>query len=502
MRSKKALINIISSIILQIVTIVSAFIIPKLIITTYGSNINGLVTSITQFLNFIILLEAGFGPVIKSILFKPIADKDKSTIEKILKSSEKIFKTIAIIFIVYIILLCIALTGVYEKEFDRMLTISLIIIISISTFSEYFFGMTYGLYLQAEQKSYIVFIIKIFSFIINTIVVFILIKCGANIQTVKLATALIYVIRPVLQNIYVKKKYKINLKKVDSDYKIPQKWDGLAQHIAYIVHSNTDVAILTAFGNLAEISVYSVYSMIATKLSRVVQSFSGGIDALFGDMIAKNEKENLNKSFNIYEGLYFTLITIVYACTLLLIVPFMEIYTKGINDANYIRPVFACFIIIAEFIVIIRQPYDDLVKVAGCFKETRIGAWVEAVSNIVISIILVHKLGIIGLAIGTMVAMFIRTIEIMCYASKHILQRSVWQVFKNVIVIAFEIVVISIIMNFIPEFEVYSYGTWVLKGVCVFGVSSAVVLSVNLFVHKNSFEFVWFYWKKVIRSRE
>ena len=119
MRSKKALINIISSIILQIVTIVSAFIIPKLIITTYGSNINGLVTSITQFLNFIILLEAGFGPVIKSILFKPIADKDKPTIEKILKSSEKIFKTIALIFIVYIILLCIVLPGVYEKEFDN-----------------------------------------------------------------------------------------------------------------------------------------------------------------------------------------------------------------------------------------------------------------------------------------------------------------------------------------------------------------------------------------------
>ena len=495
MRSKKALINIISSIILQIVTIVSAFIIPKLIITTYGSNINGLVTSITQFLNFIILLEAGFGPVIKSILFKPIADKDKPTIEKILKSSEKIFKTIALIFIVYIILLCIVLPGVYEKEFDNLFTISLIVIISMSTFSEYFFGMTYGLYLQAEQKSYIVFII-------NTIVVFILIKCGANIQTVKLATALIYVIRPVLQNIYVKKKYKINLKKVDGDYKIPQKWDGLAQHIAYIVHSNTDVAILTAFGNLTEISVYSVYSMIATKLSRVVQSFSGGIDALFGDMIAKNEKENLNKSFNIYEGLYFTLITIVYACTLLLLVPFMEVYTKGINDANYIRPAFACLIIIAEFIVIIRQPYDDLVKVAGRFKETRIGAWVEAVSNIVISIILVHKLGIIGLAIGTMVAMFIRTIEIMCYASKHILQRSVWQVFKNVIVIAFEIVVISIIMNFIPEFEVYSYGTWVLKGVCVFGVSSAVVLVVNLFVHKNSFKFVWSYWKKVIQSLE
>lgn len=479
MRSKKALINIISSIILQIVTIVSAFIIPKLIITTYGSNINGLVTSITQFLNFIILLEAGFGPVIKSILFKPIADKDKPTIEKILKSSEKIFKTIALIFIVYIILLCIVLPGVYEKEFDSLYTISLIVIISMSTFSEYFFGMTYGLYLQAEQKSYVVFIIKICSCIINTIVVFILIKCGANIQTVKLATALIYVIRPVLQNVYVKKKYRINLKNVDGNYEIKQKWDGLAQHVAYIVHSNTDVAILTLFGGLTEISVYSVYSMIINKLTNIVRSFVGGIDAAFGDMIAKNESEKLNKSFNVYEVLYFTLATIVFASTIFLIIPFIEVYTKGINDANYIKPVFAYLIVIAEFIFVIRLPYDDLIRVAGHFKETRIGALVETISNIVISFILVHRFGIIGLAIGTLVAMSLRTTEYMCYASKKILQRSIWKTFKSIILIILEIVIIFIIMNLIPEIDVYSYGTWILKGIRVFGVCSVVVIVIN-----------------------
>ena len=86
MRSKKVLTNVITSLGLQICSIICGFIIPKLIISSYGSNVNGLIVSITQFLSFITLLEAGFGPVIKSCLYKPISNKDKDTIIKILNS--------------------------------------------------------------------------------------------------------------------------------------------------------------------------------------------------------------------------------------------------------------------------------------------------------------------------------------------------------------------------------------------------------------------------------
>ena len=66
MRSKKAILNIISSLLLQVTTLICGFIVPKIIIEKFGSNVNGLVSSITQFLAYITLLEAGIGPVIKS----------------------------------------------------------------------------------------------------------------------------------------------------------------------------------------------------------------------------------------------------------------------------------------------------------------------------------------------------------------------------------------------------------------------------------------------------
>ena len=39
----------------------------------YGSDVNGLVSSITQFLGYIALVEGGVGGVIRAALYKPLA---------------------------------------------------------------------------------------------------------------------------------------------------------------------------------------------------------------------------------------------------------------------------------------------------------------------------------------------------------------------------------------------------------------------------------------------
>lgn len=485
MRSKKAIINIISSLILQLVTVICGFIVPRLIIKSFGSNVNGLITAITQFLAYITLLESGFGPVVKSILYKPIANKDKNEIERILKASEKFFRTISYIFIAYIIGLCFALPTIVSSEFNVWYTLSLVIIISISTFAEYYFGMTYRLYLQAEQKTYITSSIQIGTTILNTIMIVLLIYFGANIQVVKLFSAIIFVFRPILQNIYVKKKYNINLKNVDADYKIKQKWDGLAQHIASVIHNNTDVVVLTIFTNTIEVSVYSVYLLVVNGVKNLVQAFTGGVDASFGDMIAKGEKQALNNSFKVYELFYFTLTTITFIATLLLILPFVSVYTNGITDANYYRPIFAYLIVLAEFMWTIRLPYSSITLVAGHFKETMKGAWVESGLNIVLSVILVFKFGIIGVAIGTLVAMMVRTIEFMYHTSKYILERNIWYTFKRLLVIAIEVILVVIITNLIPSIIVTNYITWAIQAVIIAVIASILVITINCIVYKT-----------------
>lgn len=486
MRSKKAIYNIVTLLTLQVVVLISGFVVPKLIISSFGSDVNGLVSSITQFLAYISLLESGIGPVVKASLYKPISQKDNKTIRNILRASEKFFRFIARIFIIYLVGLALLYPLLVKGEFGYIYTLSLVLIISISTFFEYYFGMTYKLYLQADQKTYITSVIQIFIYIMNIIIVVVFVRLNLSIQMIKLFSGIIFVLRPLIQNIYIKKKYDLNLKDADEGYKLEKKWDGLAQHIAAVIHNNTDVTILTIFSKLSEVSVYSVYSLVTRGIKSIVSAFSGGIDASFGDMIAKEEKEALNRSFSTYELFYFTITTICYACTLILIVPFITVYTKGINDANYIRPLFGYLMVISEFLWAIRLPYSSVTLAAGHFKETRIGAWVEAISNIVISLILVIKFGIIGVAIGTLIAMLIRTIEFIYHTNKYILERNIFINIKKVLSIIFETIIIVLIVKLLPiDIKFNSYINWIIYAIIVFIISSIVTITINLLVYRN-----------------
>ena len=502
MRSKRAMYNILSNLILQIVIVIYGFIIPKIIISSFGSSVNGLISSITQFLAYISLLESGFGPVVKATLYKPIADKDHKTIANILKTTEKFFRTIAYIFLVYIVVLSFLYPLIVKNDFGYFYTISLIVIIAISTFAEYFFGMTYRLYLQANQKNYIISIIQIFTYIVSTILIVICAKLGFNIHVIKLVSGLIFVLRPIFQNIYVKKMYHIKFDNCDDSYELKQKWDALGQHIAAVIHGNTDITVLTFFCKLSEVSVYSVYYLVVKGIKSIIQAFTSGIEASFGDMIAKGEQKNLNRKFNIYEVAYFSLCTVIFICAMVLIVPFISVYTKGIKDANYMRYTFGYLIVISEFIWAIRLPYSSLTFAAGHFKETRAGAWVEAIVNIVLSIILVSKFGIVGVAIGTIVAMSIRTIEFIIHTNKYILKRNIFISIKKIILIVVESILCVFVSKKLFFLKNISYVNWVSNAIIIGVFVFIVVFGINFVFCRSEFKSLFSIFQKMLFKKK
>ena len=484
MRTKNAILNLITSFIAKIIVILYGLIIPKLIIVKYGSEVNGLITSISQFLAYITLLESGFGPVVTAALYKPIANKDNKIIANILKFSERFFRKISYIFLAYIVILSIIYPLIISSSFDYLFTMSLVIIIAISTFAEYYFGMAFRLYLQANQKTYIISIIQIITYLLSMSLMILFIKLNLGIHLVKAIGAIAFTLRPLLQNIYVKKKYNINLNESDSNFNLVNKWDGLAQHIASVIHRNTDVTLLTFFSTLKEVSVYSVYSLIVTGVKSLIVPISNSFEAGFGDMIAKGEIDNLNKKFKIYEILYYSIVVLIFSSALILIIPFIKLYTSGVTDTNYINYTFAVLIVLAEYVCCLRLPYISITYAGGYFKETRKGAWIEAFSNIIISLLLIKKYNLIGVAIGTLFAMTYRAIEFMIFSSKVILKRPYWHFIKMILYVVFLTTIIIFINNYI-SFKVYNYFDWIKYATITVSISSLIIIIFDLIFFKK-----------------
>lgn len=490
MRAKRAFYSIIANLILQFIIIIYGFIVPKVIIDNFGSEVNGLVTSITHLLGYIAMLESGFGPVVLAALYKPIEKRDIKKITNILMASLRFFRKISTIFVLYIIFLMILYPIIVAKDFSIIFTVSLVVIMAISTFSEYFFGMTYRLLIQADQKQYVISIIQILTYVLSVVAILVLAAFGSSVHMIELVSGIIFAIKPLLQNIYVKHHYRIELKTADKNYRIKKKWDGLAQHIAFTVHSNTDIAVLTFMSSMSEVSVYSVYYLVVCGVRKFITSFASGLEATFGNMMARNEFGNLKRKFNIYETLFGLISTISFASAMVLITPFISVYTEGITDADYIRNTFGVLLVISEFIWAIRQPYNLLVKAAGRFRQTRMGAWVEAVVNIVVSIVLVSKFGIVGVAIGTIVAMFVRAIDLIHYTNKYILKCNNQRTVLKIGLIIVETVLIVLVMNHIGLSAPTGYLSWFLNAIVTVLISTAITVPLNLIFFRDDFRFI------------
>ena len=484
MRNKLLAKNTVASLIAQITTLICGFILPRLFLQHFGSEVNGLVNSIVQFLSVISFLELGVGAVVESSLYKPLAEKDNQQISKVMVSANKFFQRLAQILFIYVLILMLVYPLIANQNLGFLYTATLIAAISISSFAQYYFGIANALLLNADQRGYIQYNAQTVTVVLNTAVCAVMISMNGTIQMVKLATSLIYLARPLALHFYVKRHYQIDWKIKYTEEPIIQKWNCVAQHIAAVVLDGTDTIVLTVFSTLSNVSIYSVYFLVIKGVKTLFLSMTNGIQALIGELWAKQELEKLKGFFAWVEWVIHTGTTYVFSCTAALIVPFVQVYTFGINDANYIQPVFAVLLTLANAMHCLRLPYNIMVLAAGHYRQTQKNYIVAAILNILVSILTVKVWGLIGVAIGTLVAMTYQTMWLAVYDSRHFIFWSLKNVTKQ---FAIDTLSAALIIVFGSQMSLKepSYINWIFMAVNVAVMALVVVVGMNLVFYKN-----------------
>lgn len=489
MRTKKTIVNFIAALFLQLVTGISGLIVPRLFIGAYGSEVNGMISSINQFLSYITFFEAGLSGVILSQLYKPLANNDFKSCNRILADARDFFHKIAAGYVVYVIALIIIYPHLVESDKSTVYISALVAILSVSLLFQYLFGIVNSIFLQAKQKGYIYSFLQSIVVILNAIVVIVCTKLNTSVHFLKTLAVLVAVISPLGLMLYVKIYYKqIDMSLKGNSKNIKQRWDGMLHHICYYVQSNIDVMLLT-FVDLKLVSVYSVYYMVTYTLRKIFETFLTSFRSAMGDLFARGEVERTKQVFSMLEFIMYTLAVIIYTSVGFSIIPFIKLYTKGITDINYINLPFAIMLILAEVFYTIRIPYHTMVNCTGCFKETKGMAIQEALINAVLSVALVFKFGIIGVAIGTAASCLFRTIRYYLFFTKHVLYLDMKQIIKRVsisLLCAFICIILFGVLNFQSD----NWSIWVMHGVIYVALASLVTVPISSLFFKDDFRLI------------
>lgn len=385
-RIKNTLLSTALNITEQIIAMIFGLIVPRLVIKTFGSEVNGLTAFISQMLQVFGLLQAGMIGASIFALYEPIAKKDYAQMNIIVDASSRFYRKVAGIFFALVLL---AIPYVVYKEADtsfaRWEIIVTTIIMGINATLTFLFNSRYDIIISSYQKRYLLSTATI----VNKCVYYGLTVCVIILKThfvLMYASSLIANICTILiLRRYYKELTKNWLKPVEgkNTYKIQNRNYLLCNQIVYQVINSLPLLLIASFYDLKIASVYSINFTIVNILKMVIAAFMRSVTEPFGNYRVTHSKEDVVKMYRVIQSGISFVIIIFSACFVCLSTSFISIYTNNISEVNYVIPIMA-FTLLTEFFFSSHKLIADLlIDIHGLYKKIYIPIFISGVISAV-----------------------------------------------------------------------------------------------------------------------
>ena len=127
MTDNRGLKNIVFGLLNQLITIAFGLILPRMFIMNYGSETNGLISSVNQVYTYVALLEAGIGTASLQALYKTIASNDHKETNAVLAATNHFYRRTGLWYLVAVCVLSVGFPFVIKSEIPKT-TISLVVL--------------------------------------------------------------------------------------------------------------------------------------------------------------------------------------------------------------------------------------------------------------------------------------------------------------------------------------------------------------------------------------
>lgn len=375
-RSQKSILNITSSILLTFCNGLLNLVMTNFILQKFGSDFNGVNSTASQLITVISLFEGGFTIATNVSLFKPYAQKDFKSVNAILYTANRTFKKIGILATIFGVFSSIVYGLIIKSNLNDSLIISIFIMTILPSCYNFYFTTKYRIILQAEQKEYIITFFTLATSSLGYILNIIFLNIGCYMWNVRFITMCTSLLNNFCIMCFVKYKYKykqFSFIPNGLNISIPGTKDVLIQKITGVLYSFAPIFFISiSSGGTLLASVYSIYNSIFSLLKTFLHAISDGPRLSLGDIASSENQEKTWYVFQKYELTNIFFLVIVLSTASVLILPFIEIYTKNIQDANYIQPNIALLLVLITYFELLHSPSGQLINMTGKFKLSKL----------------------------------------------------------------------------------------------------------------------------------
>jgi len=256
-----------------------------------------------------------------------------------------------------------------------------------------------------------------------------------------------------------------------------------------MVFNNTDVILISFLCDFKAVSIYAIYNIFFSQVQNFITSVVSSFTFALGQMF-HTDREKFDKLFNAYETFYIMTTCIIYTLMAVFLLPIIQIYTSGINDAEYTNVFLLLLFVIMNLIANAKLPANGIIEYSGDFKKTRSFAIWEMVINITVSVAAIMYMGICGAILGTIAALLYRGIMTIYYSNKKVLKRSQMCTYK-ILISNGAVFAIIMAVFFVDTFSNFSFLKLLLWGVVHSIWIAGLYLLVNFVFNRNAFKTIF-----------
>ena len=455
--------NVISSLVYQAVLISLSFLLPRLYLENFGSEVNGVLQTIKQIFTYMCLLEAGVGLATTQALYKRIGEKDYKSASEVLSATHSYYIRTGIIYLAIVLGIAVVYAYVIPTSIDSNVVFLIVILTALPALFSYFVQAKYRILMEVDGRKYVINNAETILQLASNAGKILVLLLTDSLILIQLVYCIMSLIQLVYLYFYAKRRYKwLDLKMKPDFDAISQKNSVLVHQLSGMVFNNTDVILISVLCDFKAVSIYAIYNIFFSQVQNFITSLVSSFTFALGQMF-HTDKEKFNKMYHIYETFYVMITCIIYTLMAVFLLPLIQIYTSGINDAEYTNAFLLLLFVIMNLIANAKLPANSMIEFSGDFEKTRYYALWEMIINITVSVAAILYMGICGAILGTIAALLYRGVMTIYYSNKKILKRSQMHTYKILIVNGAVFTVIMAVF-FVDTFSNVSFLQLLLHG--------------------------------------
>ena len=490
----------------NIATLLLGAVLRQIFISRLGDTLLGVNDYYTSILTVLSLAELGVGTAFNYSLYAPVAQGNLEKVKSYMQLYKKAYLTIAMIIAVIGLMIAPFLRFLIKDPGNNTwqdLTIYYFIFL-FNTVSTYFVSYKYSL-VNAQQKNYIQTNVITITKAVTVILQIVGLLVFSNFYLYLLTMAAVELIQKIFVSIYLNKLYPYlkdknvtKLSKAEVSELVNQTKALVFHKVGDVARLQTDSMIISAFINVTTVSFVGTYNYVISSVSNFVNIIFNSVLSSFGNLIATESKDKQYLMFRVYRFLACWIYGFSAIGFYLLLSPLVELWVgkeRVIADA-----VVAC-IMIDYYFKGERIVLSNYKTAAGVFKQDQYLALIQGAVNLVISIVLVQKIGLVGVYIGTIISGLIANVTKPYIIYKVCFDKKSWVYFIDSIKYIVVSLTALILLIFLKSaiMPAVTFAGFLIMAVIITVVFNGLFLL--LFAKTEEFSYMWKLAKEILNRK-